>query len=298
MEMIKKYLDYLTYEKRYANLTILSYEKDLKTWLTFLNEIKTDYKEVTYQEVRLFLQQSYEKKLSRKSVGRTMSAIKMFYRFLVSEGVIKANPITLVKTGKGVSMLPKFLYEQEMEALYSSIDTSGVLGKRNFALLELLYATGIRVSECCSLKLSDFNFDGSMLLVHGKGGKMRYVPLGEFVIHAMQDYLAIRCELMSKSSHTSDIVFLNNRGTPLTDRGVRDILKRITLKTSEHMKLTPHMIRHTFATHLLNNGADLRAVQELLGHVNLSSTQIYTHVSKDRLKAVYDLAHPRARVKQ
>jgi integrase/recombinase XerC len=223
-----------------------------------------------------------------------MSAIKMFYRFLVGEGVIKANPITLVKTGKGVSLLPKFLYEQEIEALFSSIDTSDVLGRRNYALLELLYATGIRVSECCTLKLSDFDFDGGMLLVQGKGGKMRYVPLGEFVIHAMQDYLVVRCELKLKSGVESDVVFLNHRGTALTDRGVRDILKRITIKTSENIKLSPHMIRHTFATHLLNNGADLRSVQELLGHANLSSTQIYTHVSKDRLKTVYKMAHPRA----
>lgn len=295
METIKKYLDYLTYEKRYSELTILSYEKDLKAWLTFLNEANIDYKVVTYREVRLFLQYCHAKKLSRNSVGRTMSAIKMFYRFLVSEGMIEANPITLVKAGKGVSMLPKFLYEQEMAALFSSIDTSDVLGRRNYALLELLYATGIRVSEFCALKLSDFDFNGGMLLVHGKGGKMRYVPLGEFVIHAIQDYLVARCELVDKSRMNSDVVFLNNRGTPLTDRGVRDVLRRLTDKTSENMKLAPHMIRHTFATHLLNNGADLRSVQELLGHANLSSTQIYTHVSKDRLKAVYEMTHPRAR---
>lgn len=295
METIKKYLDYLTYEKRYAELTIISYEKDLKTWLTFLSEASIDYKAVTYKEVRSFLQHCHAKKLSRNSVGRTMSAIKMFYRFLLSEGVIESNPITLVKTGKGGSQLPKFLYEQEMEALFSSIDTSDVLGVRNYALLELLYATGIRVSECCTLKLSDVNLEGGMLLVHGKGEKMRYVPLGEFVIHAMQDYFARRPELLAKSGMDSDVVFLNNLGKPLTDRGVRDILKRMTMKTSENMKLAPHMIRHTFATHLLNNGADMRSVQELLGHANLSSTQIYTHVSKDRLKAVYELTHPRAR---
>jgi len=295
MEMVKKYLDYLTYEKRYSELTILSYEKDLKVWLAFLSDVTIDYKDVTYREVRLFLQHCHTKKLSRNSVGRTMSAIKMFYRFLVAEGFIEANPIILVKAGKGVSMLPKFLYEQEMEALFEAIDTSGALGKRNYALLELLYATGIRVSECCALKLSDFDFDGGMLLIHGKGQKMRYVPLGEFVIHAMKAYLAVRCELRLKSGIASDIVFLNHRGMPLTDRGVRDILRRLTNETSENIKLAPHMIRHTFATHLLNNGADLRAVGELLGHANLSSTQIYTHVSKDRLKAVYKMTHPRAR---
>ena len=295
MEMIQKYLDYLTYEKRYSELTILSYGKDLKAWSAFLDEKKLDDKVVTYRDVRLFLQHCHDLKLSRRSVGRRMSAIKMFYRFLVGEGMIEVNPITLAKAGKGVALLPKFLYEQEMEALFSSIDTSSVLGKRNYALLELLYATGIRVAECCTLKLSDVDLDSGMLLVHGKGNKMRYVPLGEFVIQAMQVYLAQRHELLAKSGVDSDVVFLNHRGRAVTDRGVRDILKRLTHQTSEQIKLAPHVVRHTFATHLLNNGADLRSVQELLGHVNLSSTQIYTHISKDRLKDVYELTHPRAK---
>ena len=295
MEMIKKYINYLKYEKRYSEHTIISYENDLNAWMKFLYDLKIDYKEVTYREVRLFLQQCHQKKLARSTVGRRMSAIKMFYRFLVIEAIIKTNPIVLVKTGIKTSILPKFLYEQEIEALFSSIDTSDVLGCRNYALLELLYATGIRVSECCGLRTSDLDFDRGMLLVYGKDQKMRYVPLGEFVIHAMQDYLSKRHELSVKSNIKSDIVFLNHRGTALTDRGVRDILKRMTNTTSEHIKLAPHMIRHTFATHLLNNGADLRSVQELLGHVNLSSTQIYTHVSKERLKAVYNLTHPRAK---
>ena len=296
MEAIENYINYLTYEKRYSEHTILSYRNDLSTWMSFLASKNIVYDEVIYRHVRLFLQYCHEKKLSRNSVGRMMSAIKMFYRFLVSEGKIGANPIILVKAGKGISTLPKFLYEQEINALFEQIDTSDTLGIRNYALLELLYATGIRVSECCDLKLSNFDFDGGMLLVYGKGGKMRYVPIGEFVARAMQSYLQeARPDLAKKSKVETDVVFLNHRGTALTDRGVRDILKRLTEKTSENIKLAPHMIRHTFATHLLNNGADLRAVQELLGHANLSSTQIYTHVSKDRLKAVYETAHPRAK---
>jgi len=296
MEATRNYINYLTYEKRYSDHTIASYEKDIKNWMTFLNNKNISFVNITYKEVRLFLQECYNKKLARTSVGRTMSAIKMFYRFLVSEGIIDSNPITLVKAGKGVSSLPKFLYEQEMNALFEQVDTSDSLGIRNYALLELLYATGIRVAECCDLKLSYFDFDGGMLLIHGKGGKMRYVPIGEFAVSAMEDYFEkARPELAGKSRVETDVVFLNHRGTALTDRGVRDILKRLTEATSENIKLAPHMIRHTFATHLLDNGADLRAVQELLGHANLSSTQIYTHVSKDRLKAVYEMAHPRAR---
>jgi len=295
MEMLEKYLTYLRYEKRYSEHTIISYEKDLQQWLDFLMHCDISFSKVTYQEVRMFLRVCHEKKFARATVGRMISAIKMFYRFLVSEGVIKTNPITLVKGGKRATTLPKFLYEQEMEALFETIDTTDALGIRNYALLELLYATGIRVAECCELSLSDFDFDSGMLRVFGKGGKMRYLPLGEFVTDAVQHYLRdARDELIRKSKVETDIVFLNNRGTALTDRGVRDILKRLTEKTAQNIKLAPHMIRHTFATHLLNNGADLRSVQELLGHANLSSTQIYTHVSKDRLKAVYEMTHPRA----
>jgi len=296
MEVLENYLNYLRYEKRYSAHTITSYEKDLKNWLQFLNERKISFMDVTYKEVRLFLGVCYNKKLARASVGRAMSAIKMFYRFQMSEGVIETNPITLVKAGKGISVLPKFLYEQEMVALFESIDISNPLGIRNYALLELLYATGIRVSECCELRLSHFDLEAGILLVHGKGGKMRYVPIGEFATSAIEAYLRkARPELVAKAKTPTDIIFLNHRGAALTDRGVRDILKRLTATTSENIKLAPHMIRHTFATHLLNNGADLRSVQELLGHANLSSTQIYTHVSKDRLKEVYEMAHPRAR---
>lgn len=295
MEQLSNYLEYLRYEKRYSENTIIGYEKDLLNWNEFLKNQNLSIFDVTYREVRLFLQNCYHKKLARTTVGRTMSGIKMFYRYLVANGLIATNPITLVKTGRGVSSLPKFLYEQEIASLFTSIDIQTPLGIRNYALLELLYATGIRVAEMCHIKIADLDFDTSMLLVHGKGGKMRYVPVGEFALVAIKDYLEqARPQLSSKRTAATTTLFLNNHGTDLTDRGVRDILKRITEQAGTNIKLAPHMIRHTFATHLLNNGADLRSVQELLGHANLSSTQIYTHVSKEKLKAVYDMAHPRA----
>ena len=296
MQALADYLTYLRYEKRYSELTITSYEKDLNNWFNFLDDRKIAFLDVTHREVRLYLQDCYHKKLARTTVGRSMSAIKMFYRFLVAEGIIVANPIVMVKAGRGISTLPKFLYEQEIDALFNSIDTTKTLGIRNYALLELLYATGIRVAELCVIKLIDVDFDGGMLRVHGKGNKVRYVPLGDFATEALADYLEnARAELARKASIPTDILFLNHTGTPLTDRGVRDILKRLTDGAAANIKLAPHMIRHTFATHLLNNGADLRSVQELLGHANLSSTQIYTHVSKEKLKSVYELTHPRAK---
>jgi len=296
MDLLKQYLHYLTYEKRYSEHTILNYEIDLKGWLDFLASKNTSPVDVTYRDVRLYLQACHEQKLSRNSVSRKISSINMFYKFLIGEGHLTSNPVTLVKQSKATRALPKFLYEQEMTALFEGINTDTTLGVRNYAILELLYATGIRVSELCELKLSNVDFNGRLLLVHGKGDKDRLIPLGEFVIDAIQSYLEeARSGLLRKSKIDTDVVFLNNKGAALTPRGVRDILTRLTQSTSKNIKLAPHMIRHTFATHLLDHGADLRSVQELLGHVNLSSTGIYTHVSKEQLKSVYLDAHPRAR---
>ncbi|MCL1990295.1 MAG: tyrosine recombinase XerC [Defluviitaleaceae bacterium] len=296
MKAVQDYLNHLKYEKRYADLTIMSYEKDLTNWMAFLKGQNKCFSEVTHKEVRLFLKACYEKKLARTTVGRYLSAIKMFYRFQVSEGVMSTNPITWMKSRKEVMTLPKFLYEQEMMVLFDAVDQTTPLGMRNYALLELLYATGIRVSECCDLKIAQVDLDGGLLRVYGKGKKERYMPIGEFAAVTIKRYLEEARPKLVRTAHIpTDALFLNYRGGSLTDRGVRDIFKRLTMATSEHIKLTPHMIRHSFATHLLNNGADLRAVQELLGHANLSSTQIYTHVSKERLKAAYDQAHPRAR---
>jgi len=296
MEVVKQYLDHLRYEKRYSEHTMLNYSIDLKNWLAFLEVKKFSLFDITYREFRLYLQACHEQKLSRNTVSRKVSAINMFYKFLIGEGHLKSNPITLVKQSKVKGTLPKFLYEQEMVTLFEAIDQSTPLGIRNYALLELLYATGIRVSELCELKRSNFDFSGHLLLVHGKGGRDRIIPLGGFAIDAIERYLsASRPELLRKSNIETEIVFLNNKGTALTPRGVRDVLTKLTQATSENMKLAPHMIRHTFATHLLDHGADLRSVQELLGHVNLSSTGIYTHVSKERLKSVYLEAHPRAK---
>ncbi len=295
-EKVNQYMEYLTYEKRYSVHTILNYQKDLAEWQLFCEKELIQPLEIEYGEVRAYLNDCYKQQLSRSTVSRKLSSLRSFYQFLLKESIISYNPFSMIKAPKGGHVLPKFLYEEEMMALFEGIDQTSVLGCRNYALLELLYATGIRVSECCGLTLKQLDFEIGMILIHGKGGKDRYIPLGEFAVSSIQAYLQqSRPLLLAKSKSETDCLFLNHYGLPLTERGVRDILNRLTIQTAQHIKLAPHMIRHTFATHLLNHGADLRAVQELLGHEHLSSTQIYTHVSKEHLKQAYVSAHPRAK---
>ena len=297
-QWVSAYIEYLIYEKRYSKHTIINYQKDLEEWEIFCQKEVINPFEVQYSDVRAYLNDCYLNQLQRSTVSRKLSSLRTFYQYLLKENQVLSNPFTMIKAPKSGQVLPKFLYEEEMRTLFESIDQTTTLGCRNYALLELLYATGIRVSECCSLTVKQLDFEMGMMLVHGKGGKDRYIPLGEFAIESIQNYLQkSRPQLLKKSNIESDCLFLNHYGLPLTERGVRDILSRLTQKTAQHIKLAPHMIRHTFATHLLNHGADLRAVQELLGHEHLSSTQIYTHVSKEHLKQAYIVAHPRARKK-
>ncbi|WP_195454626.1 tyrosine recombinase XerC [Turicibacter sanguinis] len=295
-EWIFKYMDYLKYEKRYSEHTLLNYERDVKEWFSFCQREGINEFEFDYSDVRSYLNDCYTHQLSRSTMSRKLSSLRSYYQFLLKEKQVKQNPFLIMKGPKKAETLPQFLYEEELQALFDSIDQTSILGCRNYALLELLYGTGIRVSECCQMKQSQLNVELGTVLIHGKGGKDRYVPIGEFAVEAIEAYLQrSRPQLLKKSNLETDVLFLNHLGTPLTERGVRDILSRMTNQTAKHIKVAPHMIRHTFATHLLNNGADLRSVQELLGHENLSSTQIYTHVSKEHLRQAYALAHPRAR---
>ena len=294
---VERYLTYLKFERSYSAHTLLNYEKDIMEWLDFCQSQGIEKPlEVSYDLIKLYLNEQYERKRMRSSMSRKISSLRTFYQFLVRESILSMNPFVSVTLPKTKQMLPQFLYADELEQLFSSIDQTSVLGARNYALLELLYATGIRVSECCSLKIAQLDFEQALVLVHGKGQKDRLVPIGAYAQEALQQYFEkSRPILLAKTQHKTEAVFLNHHGDPLTDRGVRDVLTRMMRQSSTNVKIAPHMIRHTFATHLLNNGADLRAVQELLGHEHLSSTQIYTHVSKSKMQTAYLAAHPRAK---
>lgn len=297
IEIKDAYKDYLEVERGYSEYTLLNYINDIDEFMMYL--AKNKFKGVcncTVNIARFYLMYLNDKKYKPTSIARKLSSLRGFYRFMVSEGYVKMNIFNEVNSPKKGKLLPKQLYVDEIEAMFDSIDCKTVIGMRNYCLLEMLYDTGMRVSEICNLELTDVDFSMHIIKVFGKGKKERIVPMIEPLESAIRDYLAFsRSILITKTQIRTNHFFLNHRGGALTPRGVRVILDDITSNTSDKIKIHPHMIRHSFATHLLNGGADLRSVQSLLGHVNLSTTQIYTHISKEQLISEYQKFHPHAK---
>lgn len=295
-DIIRQFSDYLISERHYSEHTLTSYCTDIDTLVHFLaNEGFGELQYVSPRIARFYVATLHEQ-YSPKSIARKISSLRSLYQFLVDDDIIDENPFLNVELPKQEKKLPRFIYPDEIETLFKSIDTSTVLGRRNYLILEFLYGTGVRVAELCDIKLNDIDYFQDMVLVHGKGSKDRYIPLHQRLIDELTDYvLTTRKDLLKKEENNA--LFLNHRGRPISTRGIRMIINKILLESGENLKISPHTLRHTFATHLLNNGADLRSVQELLGHVNLSSTQIYTKVSKENLKESYMKAHPRAKRK-
>ncbi len=292
--MFKKYL---AHERNYSAHTITNYEVDLRDFYEFLEyEDMKKVSEMTYQLARKYLSFLHKRKLSKSTLARKISSLRSFYKYLQSNEYVKDNPFLLLSLPKKEKKIPKFFYEVEMNELYNSINLDDFLGERNLAIIELLYGSGLRVSELCSLELENIHYDDKIIYVKGKGNKERLVPMNNFCQEALVDYINnSRKKLLMKSKSNTNAVFLNHRGRKLSVRGVRDILNRIIGNSSKITSISPHMLRHTFATHLLNSGADIRSVQELLGHEQLSTTQIYTHVSKEQLRKIYMQAHPHAK---
>lgn len=295
LKIITDFERYLTIEKNDSNYTVQNYVQDVTVFLEYMKQSGiTNISSVDYDSIRLYLSYLYTRKLSKSSVSRNLSALRTFFKWLLREGKIDSNPMVLVTSPKKDKKLPTYLNYEDMEKILQVPDTSTPLGKRDNAILEMLYSTGIRVGELVSIKLSDIHFDSRIITVFGKGSKERNVLFGDILASKLKAYIEDgRNELLR--GRGSDILFLNHHGNPLTERGIEDILNRIIKKGDLDFSIHPHMLRHTFATHMLDNGADLKVVQELLGHENLSTTQIYTHVSNDRLRRVYLSAHPRAK---
>ena len=292
---IKEYLDHLEYQRNASPATVRAYRSDLGAFLAFLegSDLPTDVGIVDPLTVRAWLARLRKEGQERSSVARKVSSLRSFFRHLTREGVIAENPLDRVIAPQFRRRLPRHLNVAEASILVESPDASTPLGLRDRALLELLYATGLRVSELCSLGLEDFDLQEMVLRVIGKGSVERMVPFGSRARDALRAYLATRHRLQGREGGDPDALFVNYRGGRLSDRSVRRILDRSILRCALKHRISPHGLRHSFATHLLDAGADLRSIQELLGHASLSTTQLYTHVTTERLREVHRRAHPR-----
>ena len=303
--LIGRFLEHLRVERNLSDHTIRSYASDLEQFRSFLwssglhrDETKGDVRveEISPLAVRAFLSRLYREH-KKSSLARKLAAQRSFFRYLVDEGVLKRSPAEIVATPKQEKKLPVFLPVDEVFALVGAPDKSTAWGVRDRAMLETLYSCGIRVSELVGLSDGDVDFHLGIARVTGKGRKERVVPVGGKAMEALRDYLPRRNEVLTRRKRPLERapLFINTRGTRLTARSVARIVQKHMIRSGLLRKISPHALRHTFATHLLDAGADLRAIQEMLGHVSLSTTQRYTHVSVDKLMEVYDKAHPRAK---
>ena len=287
MKELDRFCEYLN-SKGYSNLTIINYRKDLVQFLEFSKgKINVDY-----PFIRTYLQYLHNKKYTNKSIARHISSLKSFYKYLTKNEIIKDNPCVLLTNPKIEKKLPNYINYNDLEVLFTIPNKNDILGLRNLLILELLYSTGIRVSELVNIKLSDIDFSNNRIFILGKGNKERYVLYGKICRDLLKEYLE---KSRSKLNKSSEYLLLNKFGNKITDRAIRMIIDDIVKKSCLKLNISPHTLRHTFATHLLNEGADLKIVQELLGHENISTTGIYTHVSNEHLRKVYLDAHPRAR---
>ncbi len=293
-EMITKYLDYIENVKNYSDKTVKGYRNDLNDFDMYLKGIGKQrlYSKLVFRDFRYFINELYNKGLKPASINRKLASLRSFFKFLYKHGEIEVNHCEYLKNIKADKILPKFMYHDEIEDFFEKSFEEQKFGLRDKAIFELLYSSGIRVSEMTGLDINSINFSTLVMKVFGKGRKERIVPLGSLASEALQKYLLIlREEIASKGEKA---LFVNKNGGRLSSRGVRMICDKYIKLFSLKTKITPHVFRHTFATHLLNRGANLRVIQELLGHSSISTTQRYTHVNKDFLREVYNNSHPRA----
>ena len=290
------FLAYLEVQKNYSVYTRNNYQRDIEDFLTFCNDRRISYLEITYPDAQSYLVYLYEEKKNQaSSVSRKISAIRRFYQYLSNQNITQNSSFSLLKLPKKEKKLPKFFAYNELEELFCIPNQSTPLGQRDALILEMLYATGIRVSELVGIEIEDIHLVDKTIHILGKGNKERIVYFNQATANRLKKYLADGRKILNQEQLS--FLFLNQHGGQLTTRGVEDILERIIQKTSLNKHISPHMIRHSFATHLLNEGCDLLSVQQLLGHESLSATSIYTHVTTDRLKEVYLHTHPRAKKK-
>ncbi len=285
-----KFITYLSSEKRFSEHTIKSYTTDLKQFISFLSsefKIIDEINEISFQIIRTWIASLLEKGLSPRSVNRKISTLKTYFKFLIREGKLIENPMMKVVAPKSKKRLPVFIEEDQIASLLNEVQfEEGFIGQRNRLIIELFYVTGIRLSELINIKISDVDFNSQSIKVLGKRNKERIIPLSSTTINSLNNFI--------ENNQKNDFLFTNLDGMKLYTKLVYRLVNKYIAKISSVNKKSPHILRHTFATHMLNNGADINAIKELLGHANLSATQVYTHNTIEKLKTVYKQAHPRA----
>jgi len=293
---IKNFKEYLQIERNFSKNTLDAYIRDIKQLERFsiISSIKSP-KFVSCENLMDYLQEISKKNISERTQARCISSIKAFYKYLIEEELVQENPTTLIESPKLGIYLPNVLSFEDIEKLINEIDKTNVLGKRNFCILELLYGCGFRVSELINLKLSDIYQKEGYIKIEGKGKKIRFVPLIPYTQKTLNNYITYVRTQMYISDHNTDIAFVSNRGTPMSRSMIFRIIKTLAKKANIYSDISPHTFRHSFATHLLQNGADLRFIQELLGHSSIATTQIYTHLNTENLRQVITEFHPRNR---
>lgn len=293
---IEKFLTYCKEQKKFSQQTVITYTTALEQFKQLLEgelEKALEVQEVTAQHIKRFISYLHHNKMSKKTLKVKASAIKSFFKFLYKKDLIASDPSYLVATPKIEKNIPSFLLPNEIEALIDGIEPKDPISSRNLALIELLYSSGLRISEALNLTTNDFNRHSQTLRIVGKGNKERIVPIGKKAIEAISKYIEFRKELVSQKEHSNKL-FLTKSGKPLKPAESYKIIHNLLTKFSDAPQRSPHVLRHTFATHLLDKGADIQSVSEMLGHSSLSSTQVYTHVSVQKLKEAYKKAHPKA----
>ena len=289
-ELIKRFLNYLAVEKGLAKNTLEAYERDLRKYFHFMKAKSVD--DISRTDVVSFQARLSAEGIATPSVARSLSAIRGFHKYLMLDGLAHMDPTVNIETPRGWKRLPKALSSADVDSLLNQPDLSAPIGLRDKAMLELLYATGLRVSELVGLRIPDINLERGFLIVMGKGSKERAVPMGEIAITAIKQYLAGARQTLLNGKD-SDLLFISSKRRGITRQMFWERIKFYTIKAGIEKCISPHTLRHSFATHLLDNGADLRAVQAMLGHSDISTTQIYTHVSRERLKQIHEKYHPR-----
>ncbi len=293
MKYIDKYLEYLKVERKYSNKTILSYKDDLIEYNEFLGNNFTNILNIDMNIVNNYMKYLYDRKITKSSISRKLSSIRGLYNYLVREDIIKENHFNKIQNPKRELYLPKFLKDEELDKIFSVCNTNNPTEERDTLIIELLYATGVRVSELVNIKIKDINREEKLIKVLGKGNKERMVIYNNHTKKALDIYLKDGYNYFNKKS--SEYLILNKNGNKLSERYIREIINKKVSQASLDIKISPHTLRHTFATDILENGADLMTVKELLGHESLNTTSIYTHITNEQIKKTYNLAHPRAK---